>query len=61
MTSRKRTPTMLYSQTPRARWLQAALGALDDSLAVLCTRQWQGTLLVPIELPTTQQATRRPR
>lgn len=42
MASRKPALRLLYSQTPPVRWFRAALASVDDGLAILCAKHWQG-------------------
>jgi hypothetical protein len=61
MTRNVNPPLFYRSQTP-ARWLRAAVAALDDQLAGLCLAQWQrmqpirAELVVPLRPRRTERS-----
>jgi hypothetical protein len=48
MTTRKVKLSLLYTTGTTAKWLRTAAAQLDQSVALLCTRQWQCMQALPI-------------
>ena len=60
MIQRKAPPaaSLLYAAPPAADWVRTLTQFIDDSLAVLCVRQWQRATIV---VPQRVAVPRRPR
>jgi hypothetical protein len=61
MTTRKPTPSLLYTNSRSKGWVRTLASFIDEGMAALCRQQWQRAPIPVAYKLDTQARARRPR
>jgi hypothetical protein len=61
MSTRKATPSLLYTNSRSSSWVRTLASFIDEGMAALCMRQWQRAPIPVMQKPNPLARTRRTR